>query len=224
MRDLSVFVDESGDFGVYNPASPYYIVTLVIHDQFADISSNVEKLNRALAPFSLPGYTVHAGPLIRREGGYRNLSLEERRRIFHTLFQFVRTSKIAYHPLLAEKRHTTDSIDLAMLLSKQLSFFLNTHLEYFLSFDRVLIYYDRGQLELAQILTSIFSAILTNVQFRRIAPKDYKLFQAADLLCTLELLERKAEDKNLSKTETSFFSSARELYRTYLRYTEKKLF
>ncbi len=31
MSCLSIFVDESGDFGPYDSKSPYYIVTLVIH-------------------------------------------------------------------------------------------------------------------------------------------------------------------------------------------------
>ena len=33
MRELSVFVDESGDFGEYDYHSPYYIITLVFHNQ-----------------------------------------------------------------------------------------------------------------------------------------------------------------------------------------------
>ena len=30
---LSVFVDESGDFGPFEAHSPYYLVSLVLHDQ-----------------------------------------------------------------------------------------------------------------------------------------------------------------------------------------------
>ena len=38
MSILSVFIDESGDFGEVNQASPYYLVTLVLHEQNIDIS------------------------------------------------------------------------------------------------------------------------------------------------------------------------------------------
>lgn len=38
---LSVFVDESGDFGQYNPASPNYYVAMVLHNQEIDISKNI---------------------------------------------------------------------------------------------------------------------------------------------------------------------------------------
>ena len=33
MAELSVFIDESGDFGPYEPHAPYYIITLLFHDQ-----------------------------------------------------------------------------------------------------------------------------------------------------------------------------------------------
>lgn len=45
---LSVFIDESGDFGQYNPASPYYYVAMVLHDQDIDISKNIESLERQI--------------------------------------------------------------------------------------------------------------------------------------------------------------------------------
>lgn len=37
MRELSIFVDESGDFGEYEKHSPFYIITMLLHDQNADI-------------------------------------------------------------------------------------------------------------------------------------------------------------------------------------------
>jgi len=30
---LSVFIDESGDFGPYEPHAPYYLVAMVLHNQ-----------------------------------------------------------------------------------------------------------------------------------------------------------------------------------------------
>lgn len=45
MGILSIFVDESGDFGGYSPHSPYYIVTMVFHDQTKDISAQIQKLD-----------------------------------------------------------------------------------------------------------------------------------------------------------------------------------
>ena len=45
MKELSVFVDESGDFGEYSHNCPYYVVTLVTHEQENSINEQVEKLN-----------------------------------------------------------------------------------------------------------------------------------------------------------------------------------
>ena len=33
VSELSIFIDESGDFGTYDIRSPYYIITMVFHDQ-----------------------------------------------------------------------------------------------------------------------------------------------------------------------------------------------
>jgi len=41
MKELSIFIDESGDFGDYSPVSPYYIIFMVIHDQAKDIFDNL---------------------------------------------------------------------------------------------------------------------------------------------------------------------------------------
>lgn len=37
MKELSIFVDESGDFGEYNYQSPYYIISMVFHNQNINI-------------------------------------------------------------------------------------------------------------------------------------------------------------------------------------------
>ena len=72
MKELSIFVDESGDFGEYAQHAPYYIITMVFHDQSNDISSNINILNNALRQI---GYgdeqAVHTEPLICREPPYQ---------------------------------------------------------------------------------------------------------------------------------------------------------
>ena len=45
---LSVFIDESGDFGPYNFHSPNYYVTLLFHEQDNDISKRIELLDEHL--------------------------------------------------------------------------------------------------------------------------------------------------------------------------------
>ena len=43
---LSIFIDESGDFGELKERPAYYLVTLVFHDQSRDISDNVKKAGK----------------------------------------------------------------------------------------------------------------------------------------------------------------------------------
>ncbi|MCR4612104.1 MAG: DUF3800 domain-containing protein [Lachnospiraceae bacterium] len=99
MKELSIFIDESGDFGEYATHSPFYIITMVFHDQY----------------------------------------------------------------------------------------------EEFLSFDEVKLYYDNGQIEVSKMLSSVFNALRPNPTFRRVMPKEYKLLQVADLLCSMELVRLKIE-------------------------------
>ncbi len=47
-KELSIFIDESGDFGDYDPKSPYYIIGMVVHDQSEDISQAVAGLDARL--------------------------------------------------------------------------------------------------------------------------------------------------------------------------------
>jgi hypothetical protein len=64
VKELSVFVDESGVFGKYEVHSPFYIVSLLFHDQSVDISGNINHLNDKILFSGLPEYTIHAGLLV----------------------------------------------------------------------------------------------------------------------------------------------------------------
>ena len=224
MRELSVFVDESGVFGPYEVHSPYYIVTLLFHDQSKDISSNINHLNSRIRGFGLPDYTIHTAPLIRNEGLYKNISLLDRKRTFNALYNFVRTSDIVYHAIIVEKKQCVEDFDLVFKLTKQLSAFLNRQQSVLLEYDRIICYYDNGQRELTHILMSAFNTALTNMEFKKVSPASYKLFQAADLLCTIELLSQKAERKMLSKSEILFFGSERDFNKSYMNAIRKKRF
>jgi hypothetical protein len=224
VKELSIFVDESGDFGAYESHSPYYIVTLVFHDQAIAIAKNIHHLNINIENAGLPNYTVHTGPLIRRESEYTSLPLLERKQVFNFLYNFTRTTDISYRSFIIEKKQLIEKIDLNTRITKQLSAFLFEHMKIFMRYDRIVVYYDYGQMELTNILVSVFNTVLQNVEFKKILPANYKLFQAADMLCTLEMLAMKAERKMLSKSELLFFSSARSLYKSYLRAIFRKRF
>ncbi|MBQ8590637.1 MAG: DUF3800 domain-containing protein [Firmicutes bacterium] len=219
---LSVFIDESGDFGSYEPHSPYYLVTIVLHNQSKNITENINNFDSHLQQLGYHHHAVHTGPLIRRESVYSSDLMEDRKRLFNALFHFARKLDFRYSCVKLKKIECPDVITLTSKLSKSLSEILRNNESFWNSFDNVIIYYDNGQIELTKILTSVFSTLYSNVEFRKVKPVDYKLFQIADLICTLELLEEKALNNAFSHSEKDFFQSIREFKKNYLKQIKKK--
>ena len=84
---LSVFIDESGDFGPYDFHAPFYLVAMVLHNQDVDISKNIDDLESHLINIGYKQHAIHTGPLIRRESVYANDLMEERKRLFNALLK-----------------------------------------------------------------------------------------------------------------------------------------
>ena len=150
---LSIFVDESGDFGEYEPHSPLYLMTLVFHDQSRDISEQVEHLKRqVIAAGFAREHAIHSGPLIRREKDYERLDLPERRRLFRRLFDFARLCDISYRTFGFRKRDFKSHDALVSRMSRELGRFVRDRLAFFQSFDNIIVYYDNGQKEITTII------------------------------------------------------------------------
>ena len=64
-RDLSIFVDESGDRG---GKARYYLLALVIHDQADSISDKVARYEESLLRSDLPNIPFHSEPLLNGHG------------------------------------------------------------------------------------------------------------------------------------------------------------
>ena len=124
--------------------------------------------------------------------------------------------------LFVQKKNIKDSIEATGKLSKQLSSLIRENMDLFYSFDVVKIYYDNGQVEVTRVLSSVFNALLENVEFRKVIPSQYRLFQVADLICTLKLTELKLENHTLSKSEKAFFEDKRTLKKNYLKPIKKE--
>lgn len=216
---LSVFIDESGDFGPYEPHAPYYLVAMVFHDQSIDIRENIISFETHLTNLGYPHHAVHTGPLIRRESVYKNDLVENRKRLYSALFNFTRKLDIKYACAIVKKSECSDVIALTSKLSKELSAILRDNAALLESYNRIIIYYDNGQIELTKILISVFSTLYAHVEFRRVKPVEYKLFQVADLICTTELLEEKV---SFSRSELEFFNNKRDFRKNFLKSIRKK--
>lgn len=67
MKELSVFIDESGDFGEVKERPAYYLVTFVFHNQDNNIQQQVTKLEESVRNAGFDVEYIHTGPVIRRE-------------------------------------------------------------------------------------------------------------------------------------------------------------
>ena len=177
MKELSVFVDESGDFGEYNHHAPFYIISMVLHDQSIDIDNDLRTLENELANIGWSKHCVHAGPVIRSEEEYHRYEVKDRQKILMKMMTFIRHLDVKFKSIYIEKKHIEDSVEATGKLSKQLAAFIKENYQFFCSYDAVKVYYDNGQVEVTRILSSVFNALLENVEFRKVISADaWKLF------------------------------------------------
>ena len=129
---------------------------------------------------------------------------------------------IQYMTVAVDRKEATDKIELSGKLAKEINTAFREHSDFFMEFDKVIVYYDNGQIELSAILNAVFSIYFSNVEFRKAEPQKYRLLQAADFICSMELLKIKRNEKRLSKSEEKFFYKPQELKKTFFKSIEKK--
>ncbi len=222
MKELSVFIDESGDFGELKDKPAYYLVSMVFHDQQYNIDDEIVRLEHSLAQSGTEIEYIHTGPVIRREDIFKNLSLDDRRKLIYKLLNFYNKCNIKHHTIIVNRKETPDKISLSGRLAKEISNVIKTYSDFFYQFDKVIVYYDNGQTELSSLLNAAFSILLSNVEFRKAEPQKYRLLQIADFICTLELMKIKQDEKRLSRSEQMFFYKTQELKKTFFKSIDKK--
>jgi len=222
MLELSIFIDESGDFGEIKERPSYYLVTLVFHEQRYNITEQVHHLENSVLSSGFHLDYIHTGPVIRREDVFKQYSIDERRKLLYKMLNFVNACPIHYSTIIVNRKEAPDKITLSGRLAKEIRNVIEDHSDYFFSFDKIIIYYDYGQIELSAILNAVFSVYFNSVEFRKAEPKKYRLLQAADFICSMELLDLKRTEKRLSKSEEAFFYKPQELKKTFIKTIKKK--
>ena len=223
IKELSVFIDESGDFGVYSPHSPYYIISLVFHNQKQKISDDIKQLDEKLNWIEDYDW-VHVGPLVRGDDSYKLVGISTRRKILKTFTTFIKKCPITYKSFFIEKKQFKDENGMVARLERDLSAFLQENFVYFSGFDEIKIYYDYGQSEVTKMLTNVFEGLFKNAKFTKAVPSEYKLFQAADLFCYFTLINLKIDNGTISENEVKFFGTQYALRKNYLKPLAKKEF
>ena len=220
MDALSIFVDESGRFQYPDDSSRFYILSMVFHDQSIDISPLVADLERSESEIGLEGHCFHAGPLIRKEKAYEALSRRFRGRIFSRMMAFAARVDFKYHCLSVDKRFIDAAEQIVDHLRSDLYTFIETHLNVFSSVQDIKVYYDCGQSPVTNLLHGTFAeAFGRTMDFKQnVKLSRYRLFQIADLVCTLHLIElRLAHGLPMTQSEMRFFGGPRDFKRNILK-------
>ncbi len=173
---LSCFIDEAGDFGEFEQHSPFYIVSVIAHEQSDSIQADIDGLENYLTSLGYPHHAIHTAPLIRREGDYELVEIEQRQKLFNLLFRFARKIPIRFFTACIKKSECADSDILEAKITKEIKNKLQACLDYWHTFDKIIIYYDNGQKPLKRILNVLFNTMFSNVEVRKVSPVDYKLF------------------------------------------------
>lgn len=214
-RKLSVFIDESGDLGNYNEVTEFYVISFVFHDQSNNLNGQIRKLANSMKKYSAAPFAIHTEPLIRREEMYSDLSPADRRNIFSKLFFFSMSSNILYQSFIFSKKHFKDSDVLLKHINRDIFDYFMSAKDFFKKFDEVVVYYDNGQLPIKYTVQTIFSLLFDNFEMRKVVPVDYKLFQTADMLCTIHLMDAKYRNHPMSHSEKCIFNSKYDFYHDF---------
>lgn len=222
---LSIFVDESGRFQFPDADSPYYIISMVFHDQRVPIEDLIKELDRHFAEMRLSNVCFHAGPLIRQKNAFAIMDWSFRTKIFRRMLAFAHALDFRYHCFVVEKRFVDSKEQIIKRLQKDMIEFLDRLSAEYPSLVRFKIYYDCGQTPVTNMLLAAFKSRpgLEIVFAQSVTPDRYKLFQLADMIATLKLVEVKLEHKEqLTLSENKFFGGPRKFKSNYLRFVKSK--
>ena len=215
---LSIYIDETGDFGPYDSNTKIYGVAFVLCEDLEKCDPYLRKFHRRLKGKESGDFSIHVGPLIRREGPYSDLNYESRLVLFDAIFDLLVESPVTLLTTKIRKSDKSTDEEIARALSKV----IRDHIQFFESFEEINIYYDNGQSQLRSLLLGIFSANFLNFKMILARQSEHPFMQLADLVASLVLLDYKVKEGNLSNSENEFFAGRRNLKKVYLPILKKK--
>lgn len=221
-RELSIFVDESGD---KSERSRYFILTLVMHDQADSITDKIAFYERALSSADLPNIPFHSEPLLNGHKDYAYLEPEQRKKMLAAFNVLVQRLPIRYRAFVYKRSEFESSEKLGMRIKRDIIDALNSELAYFQAFEHVKVYYDNGQSIVKRALDEAVSSVLSKqaVVKRRTTMTEYRLAQVADYLCTIELAAVKYAAKENGGTYEKFFGGIGSFKKNWLKQARRKL-
>ena len=216
VEELSIFIDESGDTG----NSRYYLVTLVFHEQSHDLGVALDRYDRLVHDKRLADLPMHLGPLLTGHKEYEGLSAGTRKSYLSCFAMLAERIPFGYITLSYEKKLYAESPDkLLAAMKRDLVMALFDNLSYLQRFDKVKVYYDNGQSIVTDAVHKAVRYVLWKdvVVYRLVTPADYRLFQLADYICTLELTALKYQAHAETATDRMFFGQWGSFKKNYFK-------
>lgn len=220
MREPSIFVDESESDDL---SDRHYLLTVVMHDQSDGIAESIKAYEDALRAKGLPDIPFHASPLMNSKDLYSALDLRTRKMLLGSFRVFFRHMPVRYHTF-AYATKKFDSLDkLAGAMRRDIMNFLFDNLAELQAYNAVKVHYDNGQHSIAESLHRAVEYALSKdaVVYRSAQPSEYRLSQAADYICTMELTAIKYADHAATATDEKFFGKWSDFKKGILKETRK---
>ncbi|WP_090393789.1 hypothetical protein [Pseudobutyrivibrio sp. C4] len=73
---------------------------------------------------------IHTGPVIRRENGFTEYSIDERRSLIYKMFNFVIKCPINFCTVAIKRKEATNKVQLSGKLGKAINQMLTDHMDY----------------------------------------------------------------------------------------------
>ncbi len=220
IKQLDIYIDESGNFDNYNKRNLIYSVAFVMVDSNDNNDKPISIFESKLANIVGGDHFVHTGNLVRGEKPYEEMKLRERQDLFYILFLLSKHSKYKVVCSIAEKKNFNDEIyegitDSVIETVKGMEDFLT-------GFDKVVVHYDNGQSFLKGVLLSSFRMLSKNITIVKTSQQGNPFMQVADLFSYFELIKYKIQKACLGKYEISFFGTSRKIKKDYVKQLEGK--
>lgn len=216
MKGIEIFIDESGDFGPYDPRCPDYIVTMVFHESDDPLFAQIRELEYRLSLLNLEEHCIHTSPAIRGEGEYFGMDSRVRRKALSCFSAFMRKSPLRFKTFFVNKQLDGTEDDVLQSLRTAMESFMSQHFERLCSYDDIIVAYDKGQPQLSKLISEMFCQRFSRVRLTRTLPIYSRIFQVADFACTLKRIAlRLQREGSLAKVEEKFFGSVANFQRNW---------
>ena len=209
-------MDESGGQG---GRSKYYILTLVFHNQDESLADTLAAYRESLANRGLKDIPFHASPLMNGHDAYEGMDFKTRKSMFIAFFILLQHMPIRYRAFVYKRSEFADETAFVARMRRDIAVLLFDELDYLQSFDKIKIYYDGGQNIVEKSLREAVGYALSkeSILYRETRAEDYRLAQAADMICALELTARKYKAHEQTSTDEKMFGSAGAFKNNYMK-------